>query len=96
MASTASRYAAPALDKGLDILEALAAQPGGLTQAEIAAALQRSVGEIFRMLETLLRRGDVTICSSCDAILYMAQELREDITTAQEKKRKKSSASVDS
>lgn len=59
MASTASRYAAPALDKGLDILEALAAEPGGLTQAEIAAALRRSVGEIFRMLETLLRRGYV-------------------------------------
>jgi len=43
----------------------------------------------------LLKRGDLTTCSSCDAILYMAAELREDITSAQEKKRKKTSASVD-
>lgn len=43
----------------------------------------------------LLKRGDLTTCSSCDAILYMAAELREDITSAQEKKRKKSSAGVD-
>ena len=49
----------------------------------------------IEMVSILLRRGDVTTCTSCDAILYMAQELREDITTAQEKKRKKSSASVD-
>ncbi len=44
----------------------------------------------------LLKRGDLTTCSSCDAILYMAAELREDITTAQDKKRKKSSAGVES
>ena len=30
------RYRAPALDKGLDILELLAGVDGGLTQAEIA------------------------------------------------------------
>jgi DNA-binding IclR family transcriptional regulator len=53
----APRYAAPALEKGLDILEALADEPAGLAQQEIAARLDRSVGEIFRMLEVLVARG---------------------------------------
>lgn len=50
-------YATPALDKGLDILELLAHERIGLTQSEIARALQRTVSEIFRMLNTLERRG---------------------------------------
>jgi DNA-binding IclR family transcriptional regulator len=49
-------YAAPALDKGLDILELLASQGTPLTQREIAAQLGRSVGEIYRMLAGLVRR----------------------------------------
>ena len=36
------RYRAPALDKGLDILELLAGVDSGLTQAEIAKRLDRS------------------------------------------------------
>lgn len=59
MASTATRYAAPALEKGLDILEALATEPAGLAQQGLAERLGRSVGEIFRMLEVLVRRGYV-------------------------------------
>ena len=51
------RYAAPALEKGLDIVELLAAQDGALTQNEIAQRLGRSASQIFRMLEALLRRG---------------------------------------
>lgn len=50
-------YAAPALDKGLDIIELLAKQERGLTRREIADRLDRSVGEIFRMIEALTRRG---------------------------------------
>ncbi|WP_210508971.1 IclR family transcriptional regulator [Naasia sp. SYSU D00057] len=50
-------YAAPALEKGLDILELLADAAGPLTQREIAAALDRSVGQLFRVLLTLERRG---------------------------------------
>jgi DNA-binding IclR family transcriptional regulator len=53
------RYRAPALDKGLDILELLAATDEGLTQAEIAKALERSPNEIYRMLDRLVRRGYV-------------------------------------
>jgi DNA-binding IclR family transcriptional regulator len=52
-------YAAPALDKGLDILELLAATSGGLSQARIAEGVGRSVGQIFRVLSTLERRGYV-------------------------------------
>ncbi|MDH6181755.1 DNA-binding IclR family transcriptional regulator [Microbacteriaceae bacterium SG_E_30_P1] len=55
--STEPTYAAPALDKGLDILELLADRPGGLAQSEIAEAAGRSVGQIFRVLATLERRG---------------------------------------
>ncbi len=50
-------YSAPALEKGLDILELLASEDHGLTQKEIAQRLSRSVGEIFRMLSVLELRG---------------------------------------
>jgi DNA-binding IclR family transcriptional regulator len=54
------RYRAPALDKGLDILELLAGIDGGLTQTEIAKQLGRSPNEFDRMLDRLVRRGYVT------------------------------------
>lgn len=54
------RYRAPALDKGLDILELLASVDGGLTQAEISKRLSRSPNEFYRMLDRLVRRGYVT------------------------------------
>ena len=53
---SAERYRAPALDKGLDILELLAASEVPLTQAEIAKALDRTPNEIYRMLDRLVRR----------------------------------------
>lgn len=53
------RYRAPALDKGLDILELLARTADGLSQAEIAKALERSPNEIYRMLDRLVRRDYV-------------------------------------
>src|SRR6478736_3920008 len=56
----ADRYRAPALDKGLDILELLAGVDGGLTQAEISKKLNRSPNEFYRMLDRLVRRGYVT------------------------------------
>jgi DNA-binding IclR family transcriptional regulator len=54
-----ARYRAPALDKGLDILELLAGEEEGLSQAEIAKALGRTPNEHYRMLERLVRRGYV-------------------------------------
>lgn len=53
------KYRAPALDKGLDILEVLAGTEDGLSQAEIAKALERSPNEIYRMLDRLVRRDYV-------------------------------------
>ena len=50
-------YAAPALDKGLDIIELLSKQEQGLTRRDIADRLGRSVSEIFRMVECLTRRS---------------------------------------
>ncbi|MBI3858358.1 MAG: IclR family transcriptional regulator [Planctomycetes bacterium] len=50
-------YAVPALEKGLDLLEVLAAQPEPRSQADLARALGRSPSEIFRMLACLERRG---------------------------------------
>ncbi len=50
-------YAVPALDKALDVLELLADQSGGLSQAAIATAVGRSVNQIFRVLQRLERRG---------------------------------------
>jgi DNA-binding IclR family transcriptional regulator len=57
--SDTDRYRAPALDKGLEILELLAAVDGGLSQVEIAKQLGRSPNELYRMLDTLVRRGYV-------------------------------------
>ncbi|MDM0009135.1 IclR family transcriptional regulator [Variovorax sp. J22G73] len=57
----ALRYAAPALEKGLDILEALADSPGGYTLNELAQKVGRKVSEIFRMAVTLQRRGYVQV-----------------------------------
>lgn len=54
------RYRAPALDKGLEIIELLARTDGGLTQAEIAKGVGRRASEFFRMLDRLVRRGYVT------------------------------------
>jgi DNA-binding IclR family transcriptional regulator len=51
---------APALEKGLDLLEALAGESRGLSQKQLAERVGRSVGEIFRMLAALERRGYVT------------------------------------
>src|SRR5258708_38322767 len=56
----ADRYRAPALDKGLDILELLSQEPSGLTRSEIVRAMGRSPGEIYRMLARLVARDYVT------------------------------------
>jgi DNA-binding IclR family transcriptional regulator len=57
----ALRYAAPALEKGLDILEVLADSVTGYTLNELAQKVGRKVSEIFRMAVTLQRRGYVQV-----------------------------------
>jgi len=50
-------YSVPAAEKALDILELMAGEPDALTLTEIAAALGRSVHELYRVIHTLEARG---------------------------------------
>lgn len=49
-------YSAPALEKGLDILELLSNSAEGLSQVEIAGKLNKSINKIYRMITTLRNR----------------------------------------
>lgn len=60
------KYRAPALSKGLDILELLASEAEGKTQVEIAKTLGRTTSEIFRMLMVLRNRGYVEVSEDGD------------------------------
>lgn len=60
------KYSAPALEKGLDVLELLAARGTPLTMSQIASELNRSVSELFRMVDALVRRGYVAHAESGD------------------------------
>ncbi len=57
--AAADRYRAPALDRGLDILEILSHQARGLTRAEIVKEMGLGPSQIYRMLERLVARGYV-------------------------------------
>ena len=56
---TAGKYRAPALEKGLDVLELLAEGKQPMTLSQISARLDRSVSELFRMVQVLEMRGYV-------------------------------------
>ena len=51
------QYSAPALEKGIEILELLAEVPGGLALTEIAARLKRSMNEVFRIVVVMESHG---------------------------------------
>lgn len=52
-------YKAPALEKGLGILECLATAASPMTLQQLSLALGRSASEIYRMLEVLVDQGYV-------------------------------------
>lgn len=52
-------YSAPALEKGLDILELLAGEADGLNTTQISERLGKPLGQLFRMLVVLQQRGYV-------------------------------------
>jgi DNA-binding IclR family transcriptional regulator len=52
-----AKYSVPAVEKALDVLEYLSEQAVPVTQAQIARALGRQAGEIFRLLTCLELRG---------------------------------------
>ena len=58
--SKESRYRAPALEKGLDVIELLAAEKLPLNLSTISQRLGRSSGELFRMLQVLEFKGFIT------------------------------------
>jgi DNA-binding IclR family transcriptional regulator len=51
------RYRAPALEKGLEILELLAGEASSMPIAAIGQRLGRSTNELFRMMQVLQYRG---------------------------------------
>ncbi|HUD27262.1 MAG TPA: IclR family transcriptional regulator [Novosphingobium sp.] len=50
-------YSAPALEKGIQILELFGTEPRGLTISEIAQKLGRSISEVFRIIIVMERLG---------------------------------------
>lgn len=55
--SDSPEYSAPAIDKALDIIELLADATAPMSQLEIATAVGRSPGQLFRPLMRLEKRG---------------------------------------
>jgi DNA-binding IclR family transcriptional regulator len=53
---TQSKYRAPALERGLEIIELLASAPSPMNLTEICARLGRNPNELFRMLQALEKR----------------------------------------
>jgi DNA-binding IclR family transcriptional regulator len=66
---TSAKYRAPALEKGLDVLELLAARGAPMGMVQIAAALNRSVSELFRMVQVLEHRGYVANTPGGDGLV---------------------------
>lgn len=51
------KYRAPALEKGLDVLELLSSNGEPMTPSQMSTTLGRSVSELFRMIQVLEFRG---------------------------------------
>ena len=65
-AGTTEKYRAPALERGLDIIELLVTQSEPMSLQEIGQALGKSKGELFRMMNVLERRKYVSRHNSND------------------------------
>lgn len=67
--SERKKYSAPALEKGLDVLEVLAEARAPLSMQALADALSRSRSEIFRMVSVLEDRGFIGRTGSEDGFV---------------------------
>jgi len=65
-APAGQRYRAPALEKGLDVLELLARHGRAMTASQISVALERSMSELFRMIQVLEYKGYIENTPSGD------------------------------
>jgi DNA-binding IclR family transcriptional regulator len=63
---TERKYRAPALEKGLDVLELLARDGHPMTLSQISVALRRSASELFRMIQVLEFKGYITQAQTGD------------------------------
>jgi DNA-binding IclR family transcriptional regulator len=75
------KYSAPALEKGLDILEFLASQGTPQSVRRIAEHLGRSKSEIFRMVSVLLERGYIARDDSTEDLVLTNQLFEMGIRT---------------
>ncbi len=75
-----------ALDKAFDILELLADKPGGALISEMAAQLNRSVGELFRIVIVMEKRGFLQKSPDTDryTVAYKILDLAYRATPAQD------------
>lgn len=80
--SAAPKYRAPALEKGLDVLELLAKQGTPMSLMQISTALDRSVSELFRMVQVLEHRGYVQIAESGDGYVLTDRLFALGVTRA--------------
>ena len=85
-------YNAPALDKAFLIIELLADNPQGLLASEMASALGRSLGELFRIVVVMEDAGYLQKSSTTDRytvtykfrdVAYRATPARKLVVTAQ-------------
>jgi len=58
------KYRAPALEKGLDVLELLASHGDAMTPSQMSVELGRSVSELFRMIQVLEFRGYIEMTAA--------------------------------
>lgn len=85
-ADKSPNYAAPALEKAIDVIELLGSEPQGLTISEIAQRLGRSISELFRIIVVLDRRGWLHKDGASDRyrVTYRVLEIAHRATPAQE------------
>jgi DNA-binding IclR family transcriptional regulator len=79
-------YAAPAIERAFEIIEALASYPEGALVSEIAATLDRTLGELFRFFVVMERLGYVRKSETTDryTVAYKLLELAYRATPAQD------------
>jgi DNA-binding IclR family transcriptional regulator len=78
-------YSAPALEKGIDIIELLADCDSGLTVSEISERLKRRMSELFRIIVVMEQRGwlQKDPSSSRYSVTYHVLKLAHRSTPAQ-------------
>lgn len=82
----APAYSAPALEKGIDVIELLGTEPSGLSIGEMATRMGRSISELFRVVVVLERRGWLHKDATNDRyrVTYKLLEVAHRATPAQE------------